>query len=176
MATVGAVLELRQAHPRRQGDIGEAAAIAWPTRAGFRVWVPLGHSPDVDLTGQRDDRLFRIQVKTSTALRNGRYEVSPATKGGNRSWSGRVKPMDRQRFEYLFASSPTGASGSFRPVRSRRRPRCCSAGPNTPPSRSTAQRAQEWGREDSNLCRQSQWVYSPSPLTTRTLPRVGREF
>src|ERR1700744_4283570 len=32
----------------------------------------------------------------------------------------------------------------------------------------------QWGREDSNLCRQSQRVYSPSPLTTRTLPRVDR--
>src|ERR1700753_4278434 len=31
-----------------------------------------------------------------------------------------------------------------------------------------------WGRQDSNLRRQSQRVYSPSPLTTRTLPRVDR--
>jgi hypothetical protein len=96
------VLDLRQAHPRLQGDIGEAAAIAWLTRAGYGVWVPLGHSPDADLIAQRDDRLFRIQVKTSTAFRNGRYEVSLATKGGNRSWSGRVKTIDPSRFEYLF--------------------------------------------------------------------------
>jgi hypothetical protein len=93
---------LRQAHPRRQGDIGEAAAIAWLTRSGFGVWVPLGHSPDADLIAQRDDRLLRVQVKTSTTLRNDRYEVSLATKGGNRSWSGRVKTIDPSRFEYLF--------------------------------------------------------------------------
>jgi PD-(D/E)XK endonuclease len=93
---------LRQANPRRQGDIGEAAAIAWLTRAGFGVWIPLGHSPDADLIAQRDDRLLRVQVKTSTALRNNRYEVSLATKGGNRSWSGRVKTFDRSRYEYLF--------------------------------------------------------------------------
>jgi hypothetical protein len=85
------MLELRQAHPRRQGDIGEATAIAWLTRAGYGVWVPLGHSPDADLIAERDDRLFRVQMKTSTVLRNGRYEVSLTTKGGNRSWSGRVK-------------------------------------------------------------------------------------
>src|SRR3954471_3887313 len=30
-----------------------------------------------------------------------------------------------------------------------------------------------WGEQDSNLRRQSQWVYSPSPLTTRTSPRAG---
>jgi PD-(D/E)XK endonuclease len=96
------MLALRQANPRRQGDIGEAAAIAWLTRAGFGVWVPLGHSPDADLIAQRDDRLLRVQVKTSTALRNERYEVSLATKGGNRSWSGRVKTIDPSRYEYLF--------------------------------------------------------------------------
>jgi hypothetical protein len=93
---------LRQANPRRQGDIGEAAAIAWLTRAGFGVWIPLGHSPDADLIAQCDNRLLRVQVKTSTALRNDRYEVSLATKGGNRSWSGRVKTIDPSRYEYLF--------------------------------------------------------------------------
>jgi PD-(D/E)XK endonuclease len=93
---------LRQANPRRQGDIGEAAAIAWLTCAGFGVWIPLGHSPDADLIAERDDRLLRVQVKTSTALRNDRYEVSLATKGGNRSWSGRVKTIDPSRYKYLF--------------------------------------------------------------------------
>ena len=96
------MLELRQTNPRRQGDIGEAVAIAWLARSGFGVWVPLGHSPDVDLIAQRDDRLFRIQVKTSTAFRNGRYEVSLATKGGNQSWSGCVKTIDPRRCDYLF--------------------------------------------------------------------------
>jgi hypothetical protein len=76
------VLDLRQANPRRQGDIGEAAAIAWLTQVGFGVWVSLGHSPDVGLITQKGDRL--------------------ATKGGNRSWSGRVKTIDPGRFEYLF--------------------------------------------------------------------------
>lgn len=96
------MLELRQDHRRRQGDIGEAAAIAWLTRAGFGVWVPLGHSPDADLIAQCKGRLLRVQVKTSTALRNGRYEVSLATKGGNRSWSGTVKTIDPACYDYLF--------------------------------------------------------------------------
>jgi hypothetical protein len=82
--------------------IGEAAAIAWLTRTGLGVWAPLGHSRDADLIAERDDRLFRIQVKTSTALRNDRYEVSLSAKGGNRSWSGRVKTIDPSRYDYLF--------------------------------------------------------------------------
>jgi len=39
-------------HPRKQGDLGEAAAIEWLTRAGATVFVPLGHSPHVDLIAE----------------------------------------------------------------------------------------------------------------------------
>ena len=28
----------------------------------------------------------------------------------------------------------------------------------------------QWGLQDSNLCRHSQWIYSPPPLTTRANP------
>ncbi len=34
---------------RQQGDLGEASAIEWFTRAGAVVSTPLGHSPDYDL-------------------------------------------------------------------------------------------------------------------------------
>jgi hypothetical protein len=59
-------MELRQANPRRQGDLGEVAAIEWLTRQNYGVWIPLGHSPHVDLLAERDGLLHRIQVKTST--------------------------------------------------------------------------------------------------------------
>ena len=96
------MLELRQQNPRRQGDIGEMSAVEWLTRTGYGVWIPLGHSPDIDLIAQRVGKLFRVQVKTSTAFRNGRYEVAVATKGGNRSWSGRVKTLDSDHYDFLF--------------------------------------------------------------------------
>jgi hypothetical protein len=41
-------------------------------------------------------------------------------------------------------------------------------------SRVTRGIAAKWGEQDSNLRRHSQWVYSPSPLTTRTSPREVR--
>lgn len=44
----------------------------------------------------------RVQVKTTTVFRKGRYEVSLATRGGNQSWSGRVKTLDSTRYDYLF--------------------------------------------------------------------------
>jgi hypothetical protein len=96
------VPELQRQNPRRQGDIGEMSAVEWLTRTGYGVWIPLGHSPDIDLIAQRDGKFLRVQVKTSTALRSGRYEVSVATKGGNRSWSGRVKTLEADHYDFLF--------------------------------------------------------------------------
>ena len=59
---------------RQQGDLGEASAIEWFTRAGAVVSTPLGHSPDYDLIADFGDRPLRVQVKTSvctgTALRS----------------------------------------------------------------------------------------------------------
>ena len=45
-------MELRQKNPRRQGDIGEAAAIQWLTEVGAGVCFPLFHSPDFDLIAE----------------------------------------------------------------------------------------------------------------------------
>jgi hypothetical protein len=64
--------------------------------------VPFGHSPDYDLAADFGDRLLRVQVKTSTYLTKGRYEVTLATRGGNQSWSGQVKRLDTTRCDYLF--------------------------------------------------------------------------
>ena len=89
-------------HPRRQGDLGEAAAIEWLTRAGATVFVPLGHSLDCDLTAEWDAERFAVQVKTSSCFRKGRFDVTLATRGGNQSWSGHVKKLDPSRCDYLF--------------------------------------------------------------------------
>jgi Holliday junction resolvase-like predicted endonuclease len=96
------VFQLRQAHPRAQGDIGEAAAVEWLVRAGYRAWLPFGHSPDVDLIAEQGDVLLRVQVKTSTFQRNGRFEVHLVTNGGNQSWSRVSKFFSAARCDYLF--------------------------------------------------------------------------
>jgi hypothetical protein len=79
----------------------------WLASKGALVWIPLGHSPDVDLMADLDGRLIRIQVKTSTykvETPNGhpRWQVSIATSGGNQSWSGAAKEFDASRVEHLF--------------------------------------------------------------------------
>jgi hypothetical protein len=91
-------------HPRRQGDLGEAAAIEWLTRIGACVAFPLFHSPDYDLIADLGRGLFRVQVKTSICSHGstGHFAVLLATSGGNQSWNGIVKKFDPSRFDFLF--------------------------------------------------------------------------
>jgi bifunctional DNA-binding transcriptional regulator/antitoxin component of YhaV-PrlF toxin-antitoxin module len=91
-------------HPRRQGDLGEAAAIQWLTSVGAAVSFPLFHSPDYDLIADFGRRVLRVQVKTSsyTDTSNGHYAVQLATSGGNQSWTGVVKEFDRSRCDSVF--------------------------------------------------------------------------
>lgn len=90
--------------PREQGDIGERAAAVWLLKQPhISVFVPFGHSPDTDVIALIDNRLVRVQVKTSSVhIKNGRYQVSLATRGGNQSWSGLVKRFSASRCDYLF--------------------------------------------------------------------------
>lgn len=76
--------------------------MSWLIQAGFGVWVPFGHSPDCDLVAERNRTLYRVQVKTATLYRKARWEVAVCTRGGNRSWSGVVKKLESNRFDYLF--------------------------------------------------------------------------
>lgn len=96
------LMQLRQANPRRQGDIGEGIAASWLMQQGYGVWIPFGHSPDCDLLAQKDNKLLRVQVKTSTLFRKDRWTVATCTRGGNRSWNGIVKKLEETRFDYLF--------------------------------------------------------------------------
>jgi hypothetical protein len=95
-------MQLRQMNPREQGDIGERLAAAWLLQAGYHVWVPFGHSPHVDLLAEEERQLRRIQVKTSTHFRKGRWVICVCTKGGNQSWSGKVKELDPAQYDFLF--------------------------------------------------------------------------
>jgi hypothetical protein len=89
-------------HPRRQGDLGEAAAIECLTRMGASVFIPLFHSPDCDLVVEHGGRLLRVQVKTCTRRKRANWSVMICTRGGNQSWNGVVKRFHPGRCDYLF--------------------------------------------------------------------------
>jgi hypothetical protein len=98
----------RAVNRRVQGDLGEFSAMEWLASKGGLIWIPLSHSPDVDLMAEFDGRLVRVQVKTSTLRRptpqgDDRWDVAIVTSGGNRSWGGTTKKIDRGKVDYLFA-------------------------------------------------------------------------
>jgi PD-(D/E)XK endonuclease len=88
--------------PRRQGNSGELSAMVWLDHAGAIVFKPLFEHPDYDLIADFGDRLERVQVKTSTNFRDGRFIVALCTRGGNQSWSGIVKRLDATRCDMVF--------------------------------------------------------------------------
>ena len=74
----------------------------WLAWRGARVAVPVGNNSHWDLLAELDERVLQVQVKTSRCFRLGRWEVRVATRGGNQSWNGVAKVLDRSRFDYLF--------------------------------------------------------------------------
>lgn len=88
--------------PRKQGDLGELSAIDWLGSQGYSLYLPLGHSPDVDLIADDGQVLLRVQVKTATVYSNRRWEVTLCTRGGNQSWNGLVKHFSAERCDRLF--------------------------------------------------------------------------
>jgi hypothetical protein len=88
--------------PREQGDLGELSAMVWLGEHGYDVYIPLGHSPDVDMVAVDDERAVKVQVKTCTQFHNQRWVVAICTRGGNQSWSGLVKRFSAERCDWLF--------------------------------------------------------------------------
>ena len=95
-------------HPRRQGDLGELSAMEWLASVGAALYVPIGHSPDIDVVASFEGRLVRVQVKTCGLFVRGRWHVSLVTRGGNRSWSGIVKHFSPERADFLFVHVADG--------------------------------------------------------------------
>jgi hypothetical protein len=99
--------------PRRQGDLGELSAMEWLASQGYSIYLPVGHSPDVDLIADDGETILRVQVKTATGYRKGRWEVTLCTRGGNRSWSGLVKRFSPARCDLLFVLVGDGRGWSI---------------------------------------------------------------
>lgn len=92
-------------NPRKQGDIGLAAAIYHYTRLGYEVFAPLTEATRSDLVviGPEGGPPIRVQCKTSrNRTRAMAFSVGLATAGGNRSWKGTVKTIDATQVDVVF--------------------------------------------------------------------------
>ena len=80
----------------------------WLAFAGAKIAVPVGHTPNWDFIADFHGCLTRVQVKTSRSYRNGRWEVTTCTRGGNQSWNGLVKKLNPRDYDYLFVAVADG--------------------------------------------------------------------
>jgi hypothetical protein len=74
----------------------------WFASKGAGILAPIGHSPKFDFVAEVGDELLRIQVKTCTHWVRNRWNVTLCTRGGNQSWNGIVKRLERSSCDYVF--------------------------------------------------------------------------
>jgi len=93
---------IRRRNPRRQGEIGLGAAIAWFSANGWLVSIPLCDNQPYDLVVDDGERLAKVQVKTTTRRApGGNFMVQLETAGGNQSFSTR-KAFDNTAVDLVF--------------------------------------------------------------------------
>jgi PD-(D/E)XK endonuclease len=74
----------------------------WFASKGAGIYFPIGHSPKFDFVAELGDELLRVQVKTCTCWIKNRWSVTLCTRGGNQSWNGLVKRLERSSCDYVF--------------------------------------------------------------------------
>ena len=85
-----------------QGDAGLGQAIAYFTRFGCTVALPLTDSQDYDLIVEMQGELKKVQVKTGTKYNGNVPLIYCATSGGNKSGTGKVKTIQEQGWDFLY--------------------------------------------------------------------------
>ena len=94
-------------NPKKQGEIGLAFAIAYFTKSGYIVSLPLCDNQDYDLIVD-NGTLKKVQVKT-TKFKNkrGSYIVALRTCGGNSSRT-TIKMFDSSLTDLLYVLTNSG--------------------------------------------------------------------
>lgn len=99
---------------KKQGDVGMCYAIAYYSRLGWTVSIPITDSQDYDLLVENtDNTILKVQVKTSRYLtEGGTYQVSLKTCGGNKSGQ-TIKKMDKNYIDLVFVLVDDGSCYSI---------------------------------------------------------------
>lgn len=99
---------------KKQGDVGMCYAIAYYSRLGWTVSIPITDSQDYDLLVENtDNNILKVQVKTSRYLtEEGTYQVSLKTCGGNKSGQ-TIKKMDKNYIDLVFVLVDDGSCYSI---------------------------------------------------------------
>ena len=89
---------------KRRGAVGLGVAIAYFTKLGHIVSIPLNDSQDYDLIVDDGDKLKKIQVKTVNCKSNGHYKVELRTHTSR----GRTKDFSTNSSDYIFILTEEG--------------------------------------------------------------------
>lgn len=90
-------------NPRKQGDIGVAAAHLFYTKKGFTVYFPSSEATPYDIMVDTGSAMMRVQCKTSRFRPNKfSYAVMLATNGGNKSSNRRCKTIHPSGCDIVF--------------------------------------------------------------------------
>ncbi len=101
-------MTIRRTRTKDQGEVGLADAIAWFTRTGWTVSLPLIDNQSYDLVVDDGEALHRVQVKTSTCRTPaGGLAVELRTNGGNQSRSTSA-PFDASSCDLLYVLTDDG--------------------------------------------------------------------
>ena len=86
----------------KQGDLGVADAILYFIENGVEVSIPFSESCPYDILIDNGSSIDRVQVKTCNYKNpHGSYEVTLATKGGNKSGQS-IKTIDCTKVDFIF--------------------------------------------------------------------------
>jgi hypothetical protein len=91
-------------NPKIKGTVGLGHAIAYFTRKGMMVALPLNDSQPYDLIVEIDNALQKVQVKTSTS-----NAIALRTMGGNQSYH-TAKLFDHSSCDYVYGLLDNGDS------------------------------------------------------------------
>lgn len=98
---------------KKQGDIGMAYAIAYYSKLGYTISIPMTDSQDYDLIIDTGSSLLKVQVKTTDYITDrGIYQVNLKTCGGNRTGQ-TIKTFDNNSSDVLFVLTGNGSCYSI---------------------------------------------------------------
>lgn len=85
-----------------QGNIGLSKAIYELQMLGYRISIPLTENQKYDLIGDKDGKLFKIQVKTTRyKSKYGVFGVNLRTLGGNQSFH-KITKREKGDYDLLY--------------------------------------------------------------------------
>jgi hypothetical protein len=94
---------------KHKGDIALTQAIAFFTRHGYEVLLPIGDKRDYDCVVEKEGALQKVQVKFAGMYNDGACKVSLRVAGGNQSRN-YVKKYSKEAFDILFVYTESGFS------------------------------------------------------------------